>query len=141
MDVRMSLAAFAFVISAPAVSAELVVSVAGVPSDQGEVGCALYNTADGFPTDQGKATLQWRSARRAGVTCSFEGLRPGAYAVAVSHDANGNRRVDTNVVGFPTEAWGVSNGVRPTLRAPRFAEARFEVAEGAAARISVRIAK
>jgi uncharacterized protein (DUF2141 family) len=74
------------------------------------------------------------------VTCRFEALAPGDYAVAVSHDLNGNKKADTNFVGIPTEAWGVSNNVRPGLRAPRFDEARFSVpAEGAT--IAVRIAR
>jgi uncharacterized protein (DUF2141 family) len=39
--------------------------------------------------------------------------------------------VDTNFVGMPTEQWGVSRNVRPTLRAPRFDEASFKVAADA----------
>ena len=57
-----------------------------------------------------------------GVMYRFSGLAPGRYAVAVGHDLNGNRRVDTNLLGMPTEQWGVSNNARPALRVPRFEE-------------------
>jgi uncharacterized protein (DUF2141 family) len=55
----------------------------------------------------------------------------GSYAVSIGHDLNGNKRVDTNFIGLPTEQWGVSNNARPSLRAPRFDEAVFKVAADA----------
>lgn len=51
--------------------------------------------------------------------------RAGTYAIALTHDLNGNRRTDTDFLGRPTEDWGVSRGARPLLRAPRFDEAAF----------------
>ncbi len=71
------------------------------------------------------------------VECRFEGLAPGSYAVAVLHDLNGTGRNDTNFLGIPTEDWGVSNNVRPTLRAPRVEEAAVEVKDGPAVVIGV----
>ena len=111
-------------------AADVVVDVAGVRSDRGEVGCALFGSEADFPMDPRSARMDWQPARQAGTTCRFTGLAPGSYALAVSHDLNGNRRADTNLFGMPTEDWGVSNDVRPTLRAPRFGEAVFQVAEG-----------
>lgn len=52
---------------------------------------------------------------------------PGAYAVAVHHDANSNGKVDSNFLGIPKEGYGVSNDPRPRFRAPRFSEARVVV--------------
>jgi uncharacterized protein (DUF2141 family) len=125
--------------SAPAFAGDLKVEVSGVAGAKGQVGCALHASGSTFP--MGATPLQvWEPANPAGVTCCFESVTPGAYAVAVSHDLNGNKKTDTNFVGIPTEAWGVSNNVRPGLRAPRFDESRFSVpAEGAT--IAVRIAR
>jgi uncharacterized protein (DUF2141 family) len=61
------------------------------------------------------------------VACRFSDVPEGTYAASIGHDLNGNRRVDTNFVGLPTEPWGVSNNARPALRAPRFDEASFKV--------------
>jgi uncharacterized protein (DUF2141 family) len=38
----------------------------------------------------------------------------------VAHDLNGNHKTGTNWVGLPLEPWGVTNNVRPILRAPKF---------------------
>lgn len=106
---------------------DLTVRVVGLQAPLGAVGCSLFRDAVGFPMDNAGARQQWLPARAEGVICRFEGVAPGRYAVAIGHDRNDNRRVDTNLVGLPTEPWGVSNNVRPTLRAPRWDEAAFVV--------------
>jgi uncharacterized protein (DUF2141 family) len=118
---------FAGLVPAYAAGASLRVRLEGVSEGRGELGCALYRSAAGFPTDASQAQPQWLPAQREGGVCRFEGLAPGRYAVAASHDLNGNRRTDTNLFGIPQEAWAVSNNVRPTLRAPRFDEAAVQI--------------
>ncbi|MEM1203817.1 MAG: DUF2141 domain-containing protein [Acidobacteriota bacterium] len=110
-----------------AVAADLIVTVSGAKTDEGEIGCALYASADGFPMDPEPATRQFHTPRAGSAECRFEGVEPGTYALAVSHDLNGNRRTDTGLFGIPKEAWGVSNNVRPAMRAPRFSEAAFDI--------------
>src|SRR5690606_22791100 len=61
---------------------------------------------------------------------TFEELPPGRYAVQVLHDANDNGKLDTNIVGMPTEGYGFSNNPQ-VMRKAHFDEAVFEVpAEG-----------
>ena len=122
-------------------AAELTVSVAGIEADKGEIGCALYPGPEGFPMDDSFARVQWQDAKRGGVDCRFDGLAPGSYAVAVSHDFNGNKRTDTNFLGIPTEPWGVSKNVRPTLRAPRFDEAALELNQDSTMRVIVTVSE
>ena len=59
---------------------------------------------------------------------TFDALAPGTYALSAYHDANGNNRLDTNFLGIPTERTGASNNPRPAMRAPRFNEAKFDLA-------------
>jgi uncharacterized protein (DUF2141 family) len=73
-----------------------------------------------------------------GLSVRFGDLAPGRYAVRVMHDENGNRKLDTNFVGIPTEGYGFSNNPR-AMRPATFEEARFDVpAEGARTRIRLR---
>jgi len=133
--------ALASLASPGAQAADLIVAVRGVADARGEIGCALYGSESGFPANPAQATAQWHKAQSPGVDCRFEGVAPGVYAVAVSHDLNGNRKTDTNFLGMPTEAWGVSNNARPGLRAPSFAEAAFRLDDGAAQTIEIRVLK
>jgi uncharacterized protein (DUF2141 family) len=108
-------------------AADLVVNVSGVEGRGGEVGCALFATPKGFPLELAQARQAWVPAA-ADASCRFAGVAPGRYAVAVVHDPSGRRQVTTNAFGAPTMAWGVSNGVRPLMRAPAFDESALEVA-------------
>lgn len=112
-------------------AADLVVHVDGLPAAEGEVTCGLFVDAAGFPDDDTRARTETLPANPGGTKCRFAGVAAGRVAIAVSHDRNGNGRLDKNFLGIPREPWGVSNGVRPSLRPPRFAEAAFEMpAEG-----------
>ena len=63
-------------------AAELRVEVRGIRSAAGQIGCALYDTERGFPGDATGIATRWLRADPAGVTCRFEALPVGRYAVA-----------------------------------------------------------
>lgn len=136
---QIGLVALLALVATPSFAASLAIKVSGVSEPRGEVGCALHTAASTFPMGEAPRRI-WVQAGASSVTCRFDDVPPGVYAVAVSHDLNGNRKTDTNLLGLPTEAWGVSNNARPALRAPRFDEATFAVPQGGT-EISVRIAR
>lgn len=115
----------------------VTVQVDNLQSAAGQVGCAIFSDAEGFPTEGTPLSQQWHNANTAGVTCQFTDVGIGTFAVSVSHDENSNGEVDTNWLGIPKEAWGVTNNVRPSFRAPTFAEAAFEVTEDTVLTVSV----
>ncbi len=128
-------------VALPAVASSITVIVPGPLDANGMVGCGLFASERGFPMDNSAARMQWQPAQAGGVRCVFQDVADGSYAVSVLLDMNRNQRVDTNFVGLPTEAWGVSNNARPSLRAPRFDEAMFKVTAGQPLEITVRVAK
>ena len=125
------LVAIALALPSAAGAAELVVRITGLSEPLGQVGCSLFAGSAGFPKDSSGARQLWQAADAKGVTCRYSDVPEGTYAVSIGHDLNGNKRVDANFVGLPTEQWGVSNNARPNLRAPRFDEAMFKVAADA----------
>jgi uncharacterized protein (DUF2141 family) len=50
-------------------------------------------------------------------------LPPGRYGVSVFHDRNGNRKLDTNFLGIPTESSGSSRDAPARLGPPKFKDA------------------
>ena len=97
----------------------------------GAAGIAVWNAARGFPEEIEHAVATTYAPNQDGVAVAgFDELEPGSSAITVYHDKNDNRRFDKNWLGMPKEAWGVSNNVRPRLRAPRFAEATFDLEVG-----------
>lgn len=69
-----------------------------------------------------KEAINWAAADCASTLVYRAAIPYGRYAVVVYHDANSNGMLDKNGLGMPTETWGVSNNVRPFLRAPKFIE-------------------
>lgn len=128
-------------LSALSADGEIRVRVSNIPSNVGEVGCALFPAGPAFPMDASSARQVWQRADLAGVTCRFDKVSAGSWAVSVSHDLNGNRKVDTNFLGIPTEAWGVSKNARPAFRAPKFEEAAFNVADGQTVLVDIKVDK
>ena len=100
---------------------------------------ALFASAEGFPKQTSRAVRTSRIPEGgANVLFAFYNLPPGDYALAVFYDENNNGRLDTNLLGIPTEQFGFSNNARRMMFfPPSFAAARFAVP--AAARVSVKL--
>jgi uncharacterized protein (DUF2141 family) len=64
-----------------------------------------------------------------GGKCTFliSDLKPGKYAVRYYHDENTNGKMETSLVGKPTEGYGFSNNVTGKLGPPPFAKWLFEI--------------
>jgi len=123
--------------AAPAVAADLKIAVTGVSSADGTIMVALYNSAETFQQKPLRATAVQAVAGTTQV--EFKDLPAGDYAFSLYHDANGNGKMDTNLVGIPTEDYAFSNNALGKRGAPQFAAARFALpAAGAVQSVSLR---
>lgn len=121
-------------------AADLTVKIESDLSD-GNIGCALFANVKGFPMDATGAIQKFSQNTPTGAEFVFTNLKSGKYAVSVMNDQNGNKVLDKNLLGIPKEEWGVSNNIRPTLRAPKFEEAVFEIDEKRDLTLKIRILK
>jgi uncharacterized protein (DUF2141 family) len=118
-------------ISAPSLadtppSGVLTVQITRLRSNNGQVGCTIYNSAQGFPTDSSAALQRkWCPVANSASTCSFDPIPAGTYAVACFHDENKNGKLDTGLFGIPTEGTVVSNHAKGFMGPPSFDKAKF----------------
>lgn len=105
-------------------AADLVVEVAGVRNDRGEIRLALFAEGDFLDFRRVQARAQ-QPARPGRVTLRLNGLPEGRYSFAIAHDENGNGRGDRNFLGIPTEGVAISNNAKGTFGPPDEAAARF----------------
>lgn len=105
------------------------VQVTNFSNNKGSCLICLYNSANEF-SDKG-TPVQCVTVPVANKTTAtvFNDVAPGTYAVMVIHDANNNRRFDTNFLGIPKEGYGASQNKLPFAGAPKFNENKFFVAD------------
>ncbi|RYZ74012.1 MAG: DUF2141 domain-containing protein [Lysobacteraceae bacterium] len=115
-----------------AVAGELTVNLHGIRVQGGLVKVAVVDSQQAW--DGGAAPVQVDGAPAQGETAkfTFKDLKPGRYAVMVTHDENANGKLDMNVMGMPLEGYGFSNNPS-VMRKPTWEEAGFEVSGSDAA--------
>jgi uncharacterized protein (DUF2141 family) len=120
-----------------AYATELTVKVTDIRTFKGNVAIAVIDSETNWSPQGKPVAVQSVAATGSEVTFHFADLPPGAYALQVMHDENGNGKLDTNLLGVPTEGYGFSNNPQ-VMRRARFDEARFKL-DGASATLVVRL--
>ncbi len=119
--------------ASPAPVATLTVSVSGIRVREGGVLLvALYHGPAGWLELDSAVAVERVPVSGDSMTVVFAGLPPDSgYAIAVTHDKNGNDRMDMRWFPFPKpkEGAGVSGNNR-RMGKPRYDEARFILADG-----------
>lgn len=117
------------VMAIPESGDDLEITVEGVNSDTGKVMVALHSESnvDGFPDVNGAIAAQWVKASQGTHRFVFLDLQPGKYAVAVFHDENENGKLDTNILGIPSEGIGFSRNAHGNFGPPGFYDAAVEI--------------
>src|SRR3712207_8137084 len=111
--------AFAALIAASAASAaaqagELEVEVQGLRNGRGTVRLCLTRNREFFPEcNRDPAAVKRSVAAGQAGRIRLTGLAPGAWALAVIHDENGNGRLD-RLLGIPREGFGFSRSEEHT---------------------------
>lgn len=103
------------------------VHVHNVPSTEGKVNVAIYNSEATFLSFEDVVKTGTAPAKKGQILLDIENVPSGEYAVAVFHDQNSNDLLDTNWLGIPKEKVAFSKGRMHTFGPPKYEECRFSV--------------
>lgn len=110
----------------------LDIEVTGLRSSDGNIQACVWHGPEHFLTKR-CAEFGRLVVVPAGPTVSLKiDLQPGEYAVSLIHDANGNHKLDTNLLGLPTEGVGFSRNPVLAFSKPSYASTRFEAGSAVA---------
>lgn len=124
------IAAILFSLSGISQSYTVEFVIKNVKNDEGVISAALFSGEDNFP-DKEKALFNTTvSASKGETKVRFEDIPAGEYALAVFHDENNNKDLDTNFIGIPKEGYGFSNNSKATFGPPKYKDAKFRVSGG-----------
>lgn len=104
------------------------IHVHGIKNAAGSLKAVLYGPdPKSFLVKGARADKEREPAKKGSLTLCLAAPMEGKYAVVVYHDENDNHKFDRNLIGLPTEGFGVSNNPSLFLAAPNFEESSFEV--------------
>ena len=112
--------------------------VGGFENSKGLCLACLYNSSESF-NGKGKAVQCTEVAiTNQKATVVFQNVAAGTYAISLFHDANNNKKLDTNFLGIPKEGYGASQNDLPFAGAPTFNGNKFQVS-GTSTNLSIRL--
>lgn len=117
----------------------LTIEVAGLQNHRGLLCLKVFSGTKGFPNSNDSAVKrQCFKITASPMTVTFTDLNMGGYAVAVFHDANGDRQLNRNSLGMPIEGYGFSRNPTTRTGPPQFSDAVFMLA-GSSTSITIRM--
>ncbi|NLR94510.1 DUF2141 domain-containing protein [Flammeovirga agarivorans] len=105
----------------------IIIHVKGIENTQGKIQVGLYDNSNDFPKYGQHIEGVSVEPSTGDVYITLENIPEGEYAIAVWHDENEDKELNTNWVGKPTEKYGFSNNVFGTFAPPKFKDASFSI--------------
>jgi uncharacterized protein (DUF2141 family) len=111
---------------------EIHLTIQEISNDLGVIQVLLFNSKEGFPSDQKKALKSLSlPIKNKKTNIILRGIEPGFYAISVFHDEDKDGKIRTNGIGIPIDKYGFSNNSTSLFGPPSFNKAAFEVKDTA----------
>lgn len=101
------------------------VIIIGLNNNKGEMMIGLNNSMENFEQGQKPFMRTTEKIKNRQVIYTFNNVPFGEYAIKCYHDENGNKQLDKNFFGMPTEQYGFSNNARGSFGPPTYKDAKF----------------
>ncbi len=121
-------------------SGDVRVKISGISSLVGTIRATLDGSELAFKNAAPTTQTNEIAVTSSEIELLFHNVPPGVYAIKVIHDENDDRKLNQNLLGIPSERYGISNNVRGKFGLPAFKEASFKVSTGETV-LSIEISK
>jgi len=103
-----------------------ILKISNIKNSNAKIRIAFYNSESSFLNEKeifkGKELIP---ANKGEIKIKFDDIPFGDYGIAIFQDKNGNNKLDTNFLGYPSEPFGFSNNFRPKFSAPKFKDCKI----------------
>jgi len=104
---------------------KLTVIIKGFESDEGNCRFALDNSKEIYESEDSVWIGKDLPIKNKEVVVTIDSLNYGVYAIKVYQDKNKNKKLDTNLLGIPTENYGFSNNSSGWFGQPSWEKTKF----------------
>jgi len=101
------------------------IKISGIKELKGELRIAMFNSEKTFEDSENPVESKIITIKEKQHLVVFENVPYGVYGIVVFQDENMNKKLDKNIIGFPTERFGFSNNFRPRSK-PKFDKFKFK---------------
>jgi uncharacterized protein (DUF2141 family) len=108
-------------------ASELKIRFEKVRNTEGSLKYLIFKNSDGYPDKVKKSVAKGEIPTIDGNKGISVELAAGEYAVTVIHDENADGKLDTNLIGIPTEGFGFSNNPKVFFGPPTFNKTKLNV--------------
>jgi len=103
----------------------ITVQLTGFENDQGAVKLCVCRTEDEYTGNAKEFCTASKEIKNRRAEWIFERMPYSRYSIKAFHDENANNKLDTDILGRPTEQYGFSNNARGQFGPPPFAKTAF----------------
>ena len=103
----------------------VIIRITGFASDEGVCWFALDNSKEVYESEDSVFIGKLLPIINNEVHLTIDSLKYDHYAIKVFHDENSNGKLDSNLLGIPTEDYGFSNDASGWFGPPRWEKAMF----------------
>jgi uncharacterized protein (DUF2141 family) len=121
---------FLFLASLLGAEYSLNVTIDNCKHSKGKIYIALYDSESTFMKEAKAVSKKIIPIEQGMAKISFDGLLAIEYAFVFFHDENGNGKLDTNLLGIPTEGYGFSNNAKGTFGPPSYQKSKIMLKAG-----------
>jgi uncharacterized protein (DUF2141 family) len=104
---------------------KLTVIIKGFESDEGNCRFALDNSKEIYESEDSVWIGKDLPIKNKEVVVIIDSINYGVYAIKVYQDKNKNKKLDTNLLGIPTENYGFSNNASGWFGQPSWDKTKF----------------
>jgi uncharacterized protein (DUF2141 family) len=122
---------FLFLISLFSTDYSLNITIENCKNSKGKIYIALYDSESTFMKEDKAVSKKVVTIEQGVAKVTFSALPSTEYAFVFFHDENGNGKLDTNILGIPTEGYGFSNNAKGTFGPPSYNKSRISLKAGA----------
>ena len=103
------------------------IEINDVDEGKGTLYLAFWDNSAHFLNNEKIKVVKVQKCDSKKVKINIDDFKPGWWAMAVLQDENGNKDMDYNFLGIPTERFGFSNNPTIVFSEPSFDECKFYV--------------
>ena len=119
-----------FSVEPPKLSGDLTIIIEGIRKAEGDIKLSLDHNEKAF-SDEAVSSLKSGATpinnNNNTAQITFKNIPYGEYGVKLFHDIDNDNELDTNLLGIPSEPYGISNNARAAFGLPDWKDAKFSL--------------